>query len=102
AFQGLAVMNYVPVANLTRAYTVFEAGGLSPLHVAATFVSGRRDYADMAGRVHTRRDINWRPLLADGADAQSESAVPVFPLLVHDTQALCGDAIASTAALSDS
>jgi hypothetical protein len=96
AFQGFAGVNYIQVGGLTRAYTVFEAGGLSPLHVAATFVAGRRDYADMAGRVPTRRDVNWRPLLADRSDAEAEA--PSFPILVHDTQALCGDVVASAAA----
>jgi hypothetical protein len=94
------VGSYLQVEGLTRAYTLFEAGGLSPLHVAATFVAGRRDYADMASRVPTRRDVNWRPLLPDRVEPKQ--VPPLFPVLVHETHALSGDAIASAAASSDS
>ncbi len=101
-FQGFAGMNYVQAASLTRAYSVFEARGLSPLHVAATCVSGRRDYADLAGRIHARRDVDWRPLLSGGFDGNAEATIPVIPQLIQDTQAIHVDAIASAAAMSDS
>lgn len=53
----------VPTSLVKETISIVEASGLSPLHVAARFVDGRRDYADLAQRVHTRDDVAWTSLL---------------------------------------
>ncbi|QDU88589.1 Tubulin-like protein [Pirellulimonas nuda] len=43
--------------------TVVECEGISIPHLAAHVVGHRQDYARFAERVHSRRDIDWEPLL---------------------------------------
>jgi serine/threonine protein kinase len=85
----------VTVPHLTRTYILYEAGNLSPVHVATAFIAGRRDYADMADRVHTRRDVEWHSLLP-GDPLEGQSTSSPFEGLVHDTQALTGEAVLAT------
>jgi hypothetical protein len=40
-----------------------EAGQLSVRHVAAALVEYRRDRVEFAGRVHSRTDVPWTPLI---------------------------------------
>lgn len=42
---------------------LFEQGGLSVKHAAAALIDSRADMAEMAGRVHTRGDVTWTPLV---------------------------------------
>lgn len=44
-----------------------EAGQLSVPHVAAALVEYRRDRVEFAGRVHSRTDVVWTPLIETGA-----------------------------------
>jgi hypothetical protein len=44
-----------------------EADGVSLQHVALDFVERRRDRVEFAGRVHSRTDIAWTPLVPDVA-----------------------------------
>lgn len=59
---------------------ITECEGLSAPHVAATLVSHRRDYAEFAERVHTRRDIQWNDLLSTPASAD-ECVLPVNTII---------------------
>ncbi|MGI9458043.1 MAG: hypothetical protein ACR2NU_15870, partial [Aeoliella sp.] len=65
--------------SLPDAYTIAESWGLSIRHVAASFVSSRRDYAQLASRVHARQDIDWPDLL--GVSAQEEEMNEQGPVL---------------------
>ncbi|TWT35802.1 Tubulin-like protein [Posidoniimonas corsicana] len=58
------------------AYTVCECVGLSAAHTAVSLVAGRRDYAEYAARVNTRRDIAWADLLAPPGPPEP---APEFP-----------------------
>jgi hypothetical protein len=40
----------------------YECAGLSLAHLAVHLIQGRRDYFELAARVHTRHDINWSQL----------------------------------------
>jgi hypothetical protein len=40
-----------------------EAGQLSAPHLAAALVEHRRDRVEFAGRVHSRTDVEWTPLI---------------------------------------
>jgi hypothetical protein len=60
-----------------------EADGLSLSHIAAEMVDHRRDRIEFAGRVHSRNDISWTPLIASsvtpvcdvwGSEAMVETA----------------------------
>ncbi len=53
--------------------TLVECEGISIQHLAAHFIDRRQDYAGFAERVHSRRDIDWKPLVAVGADATSNA-----------------------------
>lgn len=64
-------------------FEIAEAWGLSVVHVAAEFVDFRRDYAQLASRIHTRTDIAW-PLLLDN-DTPADSAVACTPLGTNDS-----------------
>jgi len=59
-------------------YEIAEAWDLSVVHVAAEFVDYRRDYAQLASRIHTRTDIDWPSLLE--IETPSEAGCSVSPL----------------------
>jgi hypothetical protein len=70
-----------------------EADGLSLQHIALDLVERRRDRVEFAGRVHSRTDIDWRPLVSTetprssviwGADAsrQTQAQHPMSKTLV--------------------
>ena len=40
-----------------------EAENISIKHVAVALIDNRQDYADFAGRIHARTDVNWTPLM---------------------------------------
>lgn len=57
-------------------YLVVEGSGLSAPHAAVSLIGGRRDYADFAARVHTRRDLAWLDLLTTAAIPNPDLAQP--------------------------
>ncbi|MCA9241253.1 MAG: protein kinase [Planctomycetales bacterium] len=61
-------------------YLITECDGLSAPHVAAALVGQRRDYAEFAERVHTRRDIEWNDLLTPSTTA-AERDLPVNTII---------------------
>lgn len=44
-----------------------EACNIPLVPLAVEIIDGRRDYAEYAARVHTRKDIDWQPLVAASA-----------------------------------
>jgi hypothetical protein len=50
-----------PNNELTMCY---EGAGISLAHLAVDLIQGRRDYVELAERVHTRHDVEWSPLTA--------------------------------------
>ncbi|TWT76027.1 Tubulin-like protein [Posidoniimonas polymericola] len=63
----------IVIENTTNdSYAVSEYEGLSATHAAVALVGGRRDYAEFAKRVATRRDVAWNDLLAQ-TQIRSES-----------------------------
>lgn len=59
-------------SDFADTYEIAEAWGLSVAHVAAELVDWRRDYAQLATRIHTRVDITWASLLR--ADPEASNA----------------------------
>ncbi|MEM6330842.1 MAG: hypothetical protein AAF790_11390, partial [Planctomycetota bacterium] len=77
-----------------------EAESLSPIHVAAQLIGNRRDYAELAKRVHTRKDIAWRdPLESASAAADTAAAdTAAHDAAASDTTATGGPAPLESAA----
>jgi hypothetical protein len=66
-----------------------EAEGLSLPHIAAEFIQHRRDRIEFAGRVHSRNDISWTPLIEYGQAPAGESWGDEALIETESQQALC-------------
>ena len=68
---------------------VTESAELSLPHLAAELVEHRSDYAALAQRVLTRRDIDWKdPLQDEEPEIQDSFGVESDPLLPTNTQSM--------------
>jgi hypothetical protein len=65
-----------------------EADSLSLPHVALDFVERRRDRVEFAGRVHSRTDISWSPLISADAVAAEDVWGSNFPRQTIDQHAM--------------
>lgn len=75
-----------------EAFFVMEAQELSLPYVAAELVDYRRDYVDLAERVHTRKDIVWTTPLDEvsspsGGESLVDTVQEAVPATVFDTHA---------------
>jgi hypothetical protein len=52
----------VLVTNDNEITMCCEGTALSLAHIAVNLIQGRRDYLELAERVHTRHDVDWSPL----------------------------------------
>ncbi|WP_197525875.1 tubulin-like doman-containing protein [Pseudobythopirellula maris] len=57
-------------------YQLVEVGGVSIPHLAAEVIGRRRDYTELARRVHTRRDIDWTPLIPERVEDKDDPFAP--------------------------
>ncbi|MEQ8835662.1 MAG: tubulin-like doman-containing protein, partial [Lacipirellulaceae bacterium] len=82
--QGSAFTDETTVVNDPR--TEFslscEAQEIPLVPVAVEIIDARRDYAEFAARVHTRKDINWQPLVAPAA----APSVPAWDSLCYNAE----------------
>ena len=77
--------------NLSASFHITEAWGVSPRHAGAYFAGNRRDYAQLASRIHTRNDIEWTSLMDDTPQVatanEPESSMPAHTQVIEVVEA---------------
>ena len=59
--KGLKESVSVAYNNVSDIVLCCEVEQMSLPRIAVTLIDGRPDYAEVASRLHTRSDVNWRP-----------------------------------------